>query len=191
MRSTALLRPVVVTIGLALAPLAGCLGGSVAALAQNQPPAAASDELQQVTLTDQMIENILAAKKDMDAALAKLPESASEQPDAKAMAALDAVAKKYKFANYGQYDDASSTIGVVMSGIDPETKAYVGPEAVIKKQIADVQADKSLKPKDRKDALDELNTELKGATPVKVPANIDLVVKHYDKLVAALSSDDQ
>jgi hypothetical protein len=40
---------------------------------------------------------------------------------------------------------------------------------------------------DKKGQLDELQSELKSLPePVKFPANIDLVVKNYDKLNAAM-----
>ena len=44
------------------------------------------------------------------------------------------MAKKYQFANYAQYDDVDEYIGLVMSGIDPDTKKYVGQDAVIKRE---------------------------------------------------------
>lgn len=44
--------------------------------------------------------------------------------------------------------------------------------------------------KDKKEALDELNQALKTpAPPVENKANIDLVGKYYDKLIAALGDD--
>ena len=66
----------------------------------------------------------------------------------------------------------------------------VGNEAVLKSQIAQVQADKKMPPKDKKEALDELNDALKTPAPaVENKGNIDLVGKYYDKLVAALGDD--
>jgi len=42
-------------------------------------------------------------------------------------------------------------------------------------------------PNDKKKQLEELQSDLKSLPePVKFPANIDLVVKNYDKLIAAL-----
>ena len=41
------------------------------------------------------------------------------------MEQLEAVAKKYKFANYSRIDDVDENIGLAMSGIDPDTKKYV------------------------------------------------------------------
>ena len=107
------------------------------------------------------------------------------------MEQLDAVAKKYKFANYAEYDDVAGNISLVMSGIDPDTKKYVGAEAVIKKEIASVENDKTVAPNDKKEQLEELRAALKSPpVPVKIPANIELVTKNYDKLTAALSPNE-
>ena len=183
-----LTTPLALTLGIVLASVG--LGSGKEAAAQTQPAGASQGEVKQVALTDQQVDNFLAAKADMDAIAAKLSDQAADQPDAKVLASFDAAAKKHQLANYGEYVGIASSIGVVLAGVDPDTKTYVGPEAVIKKQIAEVQADKTLKPKDRKEALDELDGEIKGAVPVKVPGNIPVVIKHYDKLATA-SSDDK
>ncbi|MHC2720518.1 transcriptional regulator of aromatic amino acid metabolism [Bradyrhizobium diazoefficiens] len=78
----------------------------------------------------------------------------------------------------------------MLGGFDPATKKYVGTEAVIKAQIAQIQADKKMPAKDKKEALDELNEALKTPAPaIENKGNIDLVGKYYDKLVAALGDD--
>ena len=57
-----------------------------------QPLAGQPPQLKQVALSEKQIDNVLAAQKDMEAITDKLPESTS--PDAKAIARLEAVAKK-------------------------------------------------------------------------------------------------
>ena len=82
-------------------------------------------------------------------------------------------------------------ISIVLGGFDPATKKYVGSEAVIKAQIAQVEADKKMPAKDKKDALADLNQALKAPEPpIENKGNIDLVTKYYDKL-AALMGEDQ
>ena len=118
----------------------------------------------------------------MDPITAKLQPNA--KPDPKVIAQLEGVAKKNGFASYDEYNNVMDNIGLVFAGIDPATKKYVGPEAVIKSQIAEVQADKKMSPKDKKAALDDLNMALKDPGPaVQNKGNIDLVVKNYDKLL--------
>jgi hypothetical protein len=154
-----------------------------AAQAPAQPP-----ELKQIALTDKQIDGVLASQKEMDAITEKLPENA--QPDAKVMAQLDGVAKKHGFASYDEYSTVVDNIGLVMNGIDPATKKYVGSEAVIKSQIGQVEADKKMTAPEKKQAIDNLNMALKAKDPdIQNKSNIDLVVKNYDKLAAALSED--
>ncbi len=155
-----------------------------------QPPAAQQPPaIKQIALTDKQIEGVLAAQKDIESVTDKLPENA--QPDAKVIAQLDGIAKKHGFAGYDEYSTVVDNIGLVLGGFDPTTKKYVGAEAVIKAQIARVQADKKMPAKDKKEALDDLNAALKSPPPaVENKGNIDLIGKYYDKL-AALFADDQ
>ena len=161
---------------------------------QQMAPAPATPQqpppVKQMALTDKQIESVLSASKEMDAVTAKLPENT--QPDAKMMAQLDGVAKKNGFASFDDYNNVTDNIGMVMSGIDSNSKKYVGNEAVLKAQIAQVQADKKMSPKDKKEALADLNDALKEpAPPIQNKGNIDLVLKYYDKLAASMATDQQ
>ena len=152
--------------------------------APQQPPA-----LKQIVLTDKQVEGVIAASKDMDAITEKL--SANSRPDPKVTAQLEGVAKKNGFASYDEYNMVVDNISLVLAGFDSATKKYVGSEAVIKAQIAQVQADKKMSAKDKKDALADLNQALKSPEPpIENKGNIDLVAKYYDKL-AAIMGDDQ
>lgn len=153
-----------------------------------QPPA--PEPLKQIALSDKQVEGVLGAQKDLDAITDKLPQDAPAKPDPKITAQLDDVAKKNGFASYGEYNDVVENIMLVLGGFDPKTKTYVGTEAVIKQQIASVQADKKIPAKDKKAALDELNGALKQPLPtVENKGNIDVVTKYYDKLTAAMQDE--
>ena len=105
-------------------------------------------------------------------------------------AALEAIVKTNGFADMDTYSNVSATIGMVMAGIDPETKTYVGPAAVIKKQIAEVQGDAKMPAKEKKEALDELNAALKTVSPDKpAQGNIDLVAKNFDALSQGMDAE--
>src|SRR5437762_10863913 len=190
-------RPVAAVLSIA------CLSGSLAvlsssdALAQAKPTAppqqaapAPEAAAKQMALTEKQIEGVLAAQKDMDAITAKLPEDA--KPDPKITAQLDGIAKKNGFAGYDEYNDVIDNISLVLGGFDPATKKYVGSDVVIKAQIAQVQADKKMSAKDKKEALADLNEALKSpAPPIENKGNIDVVAKYYDKLAAALGDDQE
>jgi len=152
------------------------------------PQADQPQPIKQIALTDKQIESVLAAQKDMDAVTDKIPDNAP--PDPKIDAKLDDVAKKNGFANYPDYSSVVDNISLVLGGIDPATKKYVGNEAVIKAQIAQVTADKTMSAKDKKEALGDLNEALKQPQlAVENKGNIDLVVKYYDKLSDAFGDD--
>jgi hypothetical protein len=155
------------------------------------PPAAAqAPVLKQIALTDKQIEQLLAAQKDVDAITDKIPENA--KPDPKIDAQLDAVAKKAGFANYEEYNTVVDNISLVLGGFDPATKKYVGAETVMKAQLAQIQADKKMSAKDKKEALADINEALKSPPPaIENKGNIDLVGKYYDKLAAAMGDSQQ
>jgi hypothetical protein len=156
--------------------------------AQVAPPQ--QPALRQMALTGKQIEGVLAAQKEIDAITAKLPDNA--KPDPRITAQLDGVAKKNGFAGYDEYNDVIDNISLVFSGFDPASKKYVGPEAVIKAQIGQLEADRKMSPKDKKEALADLNQALKSPPlPVENKGNIDLVAKYYDRLAAAMDYQQQ
>jgi hypothetical protein len=157
---------------------------------QAAPQQPAPQALKQIALTEKQVEGVIAAAKDMDAITEKLPDNA--KPDPKVTAQLEGVSKKYGFASYDEYNDIVDNISLVLGGFDPTTKKYVGTEAVIKAQIAQIQADKKMSAKDKKEALADLSDALKApAQPVQNKGNIDLVGKYYDKLAAIMGDDQQ
>jgi hypothetical protein len=196
-------RPVTVALsvaGLAVVMAIASTGGALAqakqappkqmAPAQAAPPPAQPPAVKQMALTDKQVEGVLTAQKDMDAITAKLPDNA--RPDPKVTAQLEGVAKKNGFAGYDEYNNVIDNISIVLAGFDPATKKYVGTDAVIKAQMAQVQADRKMPPKDKKQALADLNEALKSpAPPIENKGNIDLVAKNYDKLADALGDDQQ
>lgn len=190
-------RPV--AAALSVACLAACLtivatGSALAQAKQQMAPSQAAPQqppaLKQIALTEKQIEGVIAAAKDMDAITEKLSENS--KPDPKVTAQLEAVAKKNGFASYDDYNNVIDNISIVLGGFDPATKKYVGTEAVIKAQMAQVQADKKMSAKDKKDALADLSQALKAPEPpIENKGNIDLVGKYYDKLAAILGDDQQ
>ena len=189
-----IIRPVAGALSVACVVLSLIAISSADVLAQAKsaaaPAATEAPALKQIALTEKQIQSMLAAKKDVDAITSKLPEDA--EPDPKTVAQLDVVAKKAGFASYEEYSDVVDNISLVLSGFDPETKKYVGVEAVTKAQIAQVKADNKMSPKDKKEALAELNDALKSPAPaIENKGNIDLVAKYYDKLAEVLGEDQQ
>lgn len=173
---------------LTLFVFAASAGVASAQQAKQAPAPQDPPQLKQIQLTDKQVENLLAAQKDMDAISSKLPEGATE-PDAKTQAALEAAAKKNGFASYDEYGDVLDNVSLVLAGIDPKTKAFSEPPAMVKKQIDEVSADPKISAEDKKAALADLNAALKYTANVQYPDNIKIVTKHYDKLSAAFLGD--
>ena len=197
-------RPIASALGLACLAVSLAILSASGALAQAKqappkqqaapakqaaPPPAAEAPLKQIALTEKQITGALAAVKEFDPITQKMP--AGGKPDPRIIAQLDGVAKKHGFASYDEYNSVVDNVGIVMAGFDPATKKYVGPEAVIKAQIAVVQADKKMPAKDKKEVLADLNAALKSPGPaIENKGNIDLVAKYYDKLAEALGEED-
>jgi hypothetical protein len=188
------IRPVAAALSVAClaVSIAVVSAGSACAQAKPAPAQQAAPPqqpvLKQIPLTEKQIEGVIAASKDMDAITEKLPENA--KPDAKVTAQLEGVAKKNGFASYDEYNNVIDNISIVLAGFDPVTKKFVGTEAVIKGQMAIVQADKKMSAKDKKDALADLSQALKAPEPtIENKGNIDLVAKYYDKLADILGDD--
>jgi hypothetical protein len=189
-------RPVATALSIAClaVSMASLSTGSAFAQAKMAPaPQAAPPQpqpLKQIALTEKQVEGEIAADKDMEAITEKLPDNA--KPDPKVVAQLESVAKKNGFASYDEYNDVVDNIGMVFRGFDPATKKYVGTEAVIKAQMAQIQADKKMPAKDKKEALADLSEALKTPDqPVQNKGNIDLVSKYYDKLSPIMGDDQQ
>jgi hypothetical protein len=182
-------------VALSVACLAGLsalpLTGDALAQSQTTPAQAAPSQLpalKQLALTDKQIEGVIAAQKEMNPITDKLSEDGPADP--KIIAQLEAIAKKNGFASYDDYNAVIDNIGLVLGGIDPVSKKYVGSEAVIKGQIAQVEAEKKMSAEDKQRALNDLNLALKLPAPViENKGNIDLVIKYYDKLDAVMGED--
>ncbi len=165
-----------------------CLAAAFGTLPLHQALAQAGGpppQLKQIALTQAQIDNVVASAKDIDAITQKLPQNAP--PNAKAISQLDGVAKKHGFAGYDDYNTVVGNISLVMDGIDPQTKKYIGSDAALKQQIDQVKANKQMSAADKKQALANLDMALKAKEPeVQNKGNIDLVIKNYDKVDAAL-----
>ena len=163
------------------------------ARAQDKGGAAASAEPpqpKQVTLTQKSLDNLIAAQKEIRDLQAKMPKD-DKAPDAKFEGQIDAAMKKNGFASTSDFADASYSVGVVLAGMDPDSGKYIGAEAATKKQVEEVTADKQMPPKEKKEALDELNEVLKaGSTDRPAQGNIDLVTANLSKLNEGLKQAD-
>jgi hypothetical protein len=136
----------------------------------------------QIQLTEKQVQNFIASQKEMGAIMQNMQ---GDKPDPKLQAQLDAVAKKYGFANMDEFDAVSENISLLMTCIDPKTKVFSEPKVAIQKQIDALKADKTIPEPQKKEMLADLNEQLKTAEPIKFPSNIELMKKYYDKIDSA------
>ena len=137
--------------------------------------------LEQVALTEDEIKNYIASLDDMQKAMGDAPADAVE-PDAKTMAKLEAIAKKYGFRDFNEYNTVAGNLALVLDGVDPETKQYVGADTLIQRSIDETKADKQLTDADKTSAIADMQAQLKMLTPLKHKENVALALKDYDKL---------
>ncbi|MGE8942124.1 hypothetical protein ACO2I3_09455 [Leptospira interrogans] len=161
-----------------LSRMAGAVTALTLAVALTFGPVVAQDaEFKQIKLTEKQVQSFISAQNALNEIANKL-QGASDGPDTKLQAELEALAKKSGFANFEEMDDVAANISMVIAGIDPKSGDYTDPVEAIKKEIEDIKADKSIPDKDKKQMLEEMQEALDSTPPLKFPENIELVKKH-------------
>jgi len=136
---------------------------------------------------DHHIQGFMAAYDD----IAKLYYGANpDKRDPKVDTQAAVVAKRNGFASLAQYEDVSTNIVMIMSGIDPQTKKFTEPPEQIKNEIAALKADKSVPETEKKEGLAQLEAALKIVRPIQFKENIALVLKYFDKLAPLMQEQD-
>ena len=171
--------------------LAGATSGPVAAqtVAPFASPAPAADaDAAPAPRTERRIQALIAAQTEVAARLAGLPDTQEEMDD-RTRADLDRTVRRFGLKDFADYEDTGTSVIAVLDGIDPATRLYVGKEVLLKQELEEIRADKSLRPDERKAALKEVTAQLAQVEPVLYPENIRLVVAQYDRLVALFPND--
>ena len=165
--------------GAAVAQQKAPAGAQKAPANAKQAPAPAQEAAPpQIALTEQQVQGFITATPE----IAKITGALQAEPDKKTQDQLEALAKKAGFSGFEEYGTVSANVSMVLQGIDPKTKKFGDPKAMIQAEIAELQADKKMKPAEKKQALAELNQALKDVQPIKNQGNIALVEKNYDKI---------
>jgi len=147
----------------------GVLFSALLALVLFDNGAATAQEVKQIKLTEKLIQGFMAAYDD----IAKLYYGANpDKPDPKVDAQAAVIAKKNGFASLAQYEDVSTNITMIMSGIDPQTKKFTEPPEQIKNEIAALKVDKSVPEAEKQEGLAQLEAALKIAKPIQFQENI-------------------
>jgi len=169
------------------AALALAIFGLGALAYPGSPATAAEEPFKQLKLSEKMVQGFIAAQQDLAELAKKNPPAPTDKPDPKIQAELEAIAKKHGFASFAEFDDVAFNISFVMGGIDPQTGNYTDQQSLIKKEIEDVKADKSVPDDQKKQMLDDLAEALKNTPPLQFPENVELVKKYRDQIAKVLN----
>jgi hypothetical protein len=186
MQSTFRAAAIALAFFLPLTGVASAQPGKQAPPAKQAPPPAQpqqapqeDQQAPQIALTDKQVAAFITATPD----ITKITSKLQAEPDQKTQGQLDGIAKKAGFKDFEEYEIVSANIQMVMLGIDPQTKKFGDPKKMIQGQIDEVNADKKMKPAEKKQALEELNQQIKDVQPIKNQGNIALVEKNFDALI--------
>ena len=140
---------------------------------------AASQEVKHIKLTEKHMQGFIVVSEHM----AQLYHGENpDRPDPKLEAQAEALVKKNGFASLTEYDDVSTNIAIVLSGIDRQTKTFTEPPDQIKKEINSIKANKAIPEAQKREDLAQLEAALKDARPIQFKENIAMVLKYFDQL---------
>lgn len=145
----------------------------------------AGQDYNEVKLTEEQVKGFISAQKDLADISAKL-EQAGDKPDEALQNELEAVAKKHGFASFQELDDVAASVSTVMAGLDPESGEFTDPKEAMKKELADIEADKEIPADEKKLLIEELNEAIKTTQPIVHKENIDIVKKYRAEIEAAM-----
>jgi len=172
-------------------------------LASIMPALAASDE--QVTLSASVVEKFLTAHPDLEALAGDLAKKYGDRSEAEgddpvmALPAYQDIPEakertasllvKYGFIDLDDWQRVANSVYVAYQFLDP---ANVPPDVESEKAKArkDIEADKSLTPEKRTQALEQLDEQYAAvANYVPLPGNIDTVRPFADRIKAMIGQN--
>jgi hypothetical protein len=137
----------------------------------------------EMKLTEKHVEGFIAVQRDISALLEKTHGAVlSAEANEKDKAELMALTRKHGFKNFAEYERVAANISMIIAAIDPQTKMFTDPQALIKKEIEQVSADKSIPEREKRRLLKELTEALKSVPSIQFASNVDIVKKYYEKI---------
>jgi hypothetical protein len=164
----------------------GCWGllallfSALPAVSLFHPSIATAQEMKQIKLTEKQVQSFVAVY----ARMAQLSDDSNpDKPDPELEAQAEALVRKNGFASLAEYDNVSMNIGMIISGIDQQTKKFTAPPDHIKKEITSIKANKSIPEAQKREDLAQLEVALKEAKPIRFKENIAMVLTYFDQLL--------
>ena len=159
-----------------------CLLAAGALAAAQADEKAATLKLEQIALNEGHIKGYLKVGPKLAKMFDRI-DKAGDAPDDKLMAELEALAKEGGFTSFDELETAVSNITFVMSGINEDDGTFREPVDVLKQELADTEADKELKGKDKAELVAAIKESIEHTPKLKHPGNVALVQKHFKALV--------
>ena len=151
---------------------------AVLAIALFNPNFGSAQEVKQIKLTEKRIQSFIAASEEISTFSGGDNQDNGDQK----LEQVEALVKKYGFVSLEEFDNISTNISMIMSGIDQQTRKFTEPKEQLRQQIAAIKSDKSIPEAEKKEDLAQLDAALKEAKPIQFKENITLVLKYFDKL---------
>ncbi|MGN6735057.1 MAG: hypothetical protein ACTHMB_24265 [Candidatus Binatia bacterium] len=161
------------------------LTSAVLAIALFNPSLGSAQEVKQIKLTEKRIQSFIAASEE----ISSLSGGDNQDNGDQKLEQVEALVKKYGFVSLEEFDDISTNISMIMSGIDQQTRKFTEPKEQIRQQIAAIKSDKSIPEAEKKEDLAQLDAALREANPIQFKENITLVLKHFDKLFQLMQEE--
>jgi esterase/lipase len=158
---------------------------AVLAFALFNPSLGSAQEVKQIKLTEKHIQSFIAASEE----ISTLSDGDNQDNGDQKLEQVEALVKKYGFVNMEEFDDISTNISMIMSGIHQQTRKFTETKEQIRQQIAAIKSDKSIPEAEKKEDLAQLDAALREAKPIQFKENITLVLKHFDKLFQLMQDE--
>lgn len=142
-------------------------------------------EIVQLALTEGQVKNYISAQRELSGVIFRVPDDRSDVPDATSRAQMESILRRNGFSAIEDYDIVARNVALVMEGVDPRTKTYVGASEVLQRQLAQIESDPSATMDEKQTAKAEIEAQSRTIAPIRFPANIDLVMRNLDAILAA------
>ncbi len=139
--------------------------------------------LRQVEITDAQVKAYIAVQRELSGRIFRIGEEKGKLPFTPDRG-IELVLRRSGFKDLGDYDLVARNIMLVLEGVDPATRSYVGADTMLKRQLADVLSDSSLSIEEKAIAKSQLDAELKALVPIRFPSNIPVVMGNLAEVMA-------
>ena len=149
--------------------------------AAGQPP---DLQVRQVLLTNADVKNYIAAQRELVGIIFRMPEDRADLPGMKSGGQVELIVRQHGFSDLEAYNVVARNIALVLEGVDPRTRTFVGADAMLRRQLRDVEADSSATIEEKEAAKSELLAQMKAIAPIAFPENVGLVMRNLNEILA-------